>query len=143
MLETRSPDGYAALVIRYVVDPFPTDEQLKALWLAAWGNPGPVSFGGILSRSLAHVGAYADGELVGFVNLASDGGVHAFLLDTCVHPHWRGRGIGRGLVAHAVGRARERGIEWLHVDFEPHLLGFYRGCGFGETQAGLMRLARD
>jgi hypothetical protein len=29
---------------------------------------------------------------------------------------------------------------WLHVDFEPHLEGFYRGCGFTPTPAGLIRL---
>jgi hypothetical protein len=28
----------------------------------------------------------------------------------------------------------------LHVDYEPHLDGFYRGCGFRPTAAGLLRL---
>jgi len=36
--------------------------------------------------------------------------------------------------------ARDRGAKWLHVDFEPHLEGFYRACGFGPTAAGLMAL---
>jgi len=40
----------------------------------------------------------------------------------------------------AVRVARERGAEWLHVDFEPHLEGFYRACGFRPTEAGLIRL---
>ena len=33
------------------------------------------------------------------------------------------------------------GAEWLHVDFEPHLTGFYRSCGFRLTKAGLIKLA--
>ena len=44
----------------------------------------------MLARSLTYVAAYdtvGGGEqLVGFVNVAWDGGIHAFLLDTTVHP---------------------------------------------------------
>ena len=57
-----------------------------------------------------------------------------------MHPEFQRRGIGRELVAHAAQVARERGIMWLHVDYEPHLEAFYRGCGFRHTEAGLMRL---
>lgn len=78
--------------------------------------------------------------MIGFVNLTWDGGIHAFLLDTTVHPDLRRRGIGTELVRRAAVVARERGIEWLHVDFEPRLSGFYRNCGFRRTAAGLMNL---
>ena len=78
--------------------------------------------------------------MVGFVNVAWDGGVHAFLLDTTVAPEYRGRGIGTELVKRAAEVAHAAGLEWLHVDYEPHLDGFYRGCGFGRTAAGLLRL---
>ncbi|MFZ4894857.1 GNAT family N-acetyltransferase [Plantibacter sp. Mn2098] len=91
-------------------------------------------------HSVAWVGAFVDERLVGFVHAVWDGGEHAFLLDTVVDPALQGRGIGRVLV----GRLREAvvaaGCSWLHVDFEPHLAGFYRGCGFTDTDAGLMRL---
>ena len=40
----------------------------------------------------------------------------------------------------AEGLARERGAAWMHVDYEPHLDGFYKACGFRSTQAGLVRL---
>lgn len=82
----------------------------------------------------------AAGRLVGFINVATDGGVHAFLLDTTVHPNFQRQGIGTRLVTIATARARDRGMVWLHVDFEPHLAGFYRGCGFSPTGAGLLRL---
>ena len=77
---------------------------------------------------------------VGFVNLAWDGGVHAFVLDTTVHPALRRRGIGSELVRRVAAAARERDVVWLHVDCEPHLVGFYRRCGFRHTEAGLMDL---
>lgn len=42
-------------------------------------------------------------ELAGFVNVAGDGGVHAFVLDPVVRADLRSSGIGAGLVA-AAGR---------------------------------------
>ncbi|WP_280171692.1 GNAT family N-acetyltransferase [Agrobacterium pusense] len=122
------------------IDPFPRQEELNKLWLDAWGIGGPKDFSGILSRSLAHIAAYEDDYLVGFVNVAWDGGVHAFILDTCVTPRMRRRGIAARMVVEATNVARERGANWLHVDFEPHLSSFYRSCGFRPTKAGLIKL---
>jgi GNAT superfamily N-acetyltransferase len=127
-------------VIEIVSDPFPDDGAMQALWRVAWGGDGSRSFQLLLQRSLAHVGAYDGETLIGFVNVAWDGGVHAFILDTCVDPAYRRRGIALRLVERAAELARGRGAEWLHVDFEPHLEAFYRQCGFGPTKAGLMRL---
>ncbi len=76
-----------------------------------------------------------------FVNVAWDGGVHAFLLDTVVDEGAQHRGIGTGLVATAVEHARAAGCEWLHVDFDDHLTEFYfQACGFSPTKAGLINL---
>ncbi|OWO93358.1 GNAT family N-acetyltransferase [Rhizobium esperanzae] len=122
-------------------DPFPAADELNALFSADWGSPHRRDFAEILSRSLAHIGAYNDGKLVGFVNVAWDGGIHAFLLDTSVHPDMRRQGIATRMVRQATSIARERGAEWLHVDFEPQLTGFYRACGFIPTAAGLIKLA--
>jgi GNAT superfamily N-acetyltransferase len=81
------------------------------------------------------------GELVGFVNVAWDGGVHAFTLDTMVAAQAQRRGIGSGLIAAAVEHAKAAGCEWLHVDFEDHLTVFYfEACGFTPTNAGLIPL---
>jgi ribosomal protein S18 acetylase RimI-like enzyme len=122
------------------VDPHPDDGALQRLWQVAWGNSGPASFQPILRRSLTHVGAYDGALLVGFVNVAWDGGMHAFILDTCVDPACRRQGIALRLLAQAAETARARGAAWLHVDFEPHLEPLYRRAGFGDTRAGLMRL---
>ncbi|MBB3648843.1 GNAT superfamily N-acetyltransferase [Rhizobium sp. BK619] len=123
------------------IDPFPSPAELNALWSATWSTPKAPDFSRILPRSLAHIGSYHDDTLVGFVNVAWDGGIHAFILDTSVHPDMRRQGIATRLVREATRVARERGAEWLHVDFEPHLTGFYRACGFTPTEAGLIKLA--
>lgn len=92
-------------------------------------------------HSLGWVCARSAGALVGFVNVAWDGGVHAFVLDTVVAVALRSRGIGRELVAVAARESGAAGCEWLHVDFEPHLRSFYfDGCGFTATDAGLIAL---
>lgn len=126
--------------VRYTTSIRPPGDALRALWQAVWDDPGHEDPGAILSRSLCYVCAWMEGNLVGFVNVAWDGGVHASLFDTCVHPDHRHRGIGTALVSHAAAEAARRGAHWLHVDFEPHLADFYRGCGFTPTAAGLMRL---
>jgi GNAT superfamily N-acetyltransferase len=93
-------------------------------------------------HSLGWVCARQDGELIGFVNLAWDGGAHAFLLDTLVTSRHRRRGVGRRLVAIATREAARAGCEWLHVDFEDGLSQFYlSACGFTATRAGLLRLS--
>jgi GNAT superfamily N-acetyltransferase len=121
-------------------DPLPSNAEMNDLWRVAWNDPAPRDFAPVLERSLAHVGAYEGERLIGFVNVAWDGGIHAFLLDTCVHPGFRRQGVGKRLVIEATRLARERGAHWLHVDFEPHLETFYADCGFRPTGAGLIRL---
>ena len=82
-----------------------------------------------------------DGVLVGFVNVAWDGGDHAFLLDTKTRGEWQRRGVGTELVGRAAHHAKAAGCEWLHVDFEPQLRAFYvDSCGFRPTEAGLIHL---
>ncbi|MET4923047.1 GNAT family N-acetyltransferase [Streptomyces sp. PSRA5] len=81
------------------------------------------------------------GELVGFVNVAWDGDVHAFILDTMVSGDLRRSGIGAELVATAAREARAAKCEWLHVDFDDGLRAFYfDACGFKPTNAGLIAL---
>ena len=93
-----------------------------------------------MNQSLTFICAYQTNELVGFVNLAWDGGIHAFVLDTTVRPDARRKGIGIELVNRAVEVAKNSGIKWVHVDYKPNLSEFYRKCGFIHTEAGIMRL---
>lgn len=120
------------------------DAEVEALHAEGFGHP-PAAAGGWWARvnrhSLGWVCARDGGTLAGFVNVAWDGGTHAFVLDTVVAATAQRRGVGTGLVAAAVRGARAGGCEWLHVDFEDHLRAFYlTSCGFTATGAGLVRL---
>ncbi len=92
-----------------------------------------------MARSLGFIGAFDDARLVGFVNVATDGGAHAFLLDPTVDPAYRRQGLGRRLVCAATDLARSARCQWIHVDFESELAPFYAACGFApKTSAGLI-----
>ncbi len=116
--------------------------QVNQLFAAAWPAHRHTDFQVQWAYSLGYLAAFSQSELIGYVNLAWDGGIHAFLLDTTVHPRFQRQGIGRELVRRAVQMAAERGIQWIHVDYEPELEHFYAACGFEPTRAGLIRLAR-
>jgi ribosomal protein S18 acetylase RimI-like enzyme len=135
---TDEPARVAAVVYR--VDERVDVNALNELMVASWPGASSRDWRPVLQHSLATICAYRGELLIGFVHVAWDGGVHAFLLDPTVHPNHRRRGIGTELVRRAVGAARARGCAWLHVDYEASLAPFYDACGFGSTAAGLMRL---
>jgi len=117
------------------------NEELESLFADAWPEKErKCDYFPVLSRSLGYVCAYLQDVLVGFVNVAWDGGDHAFLLDLAVRSRARRQGIGSELARQAIELARSSEAEWLHVDFEPHLESFYRKCGFTRTKAGLINL---
>ncbi len=92
------------------------------------------SFGWVVARDHR-------GRLVGFVNVVSDGLVHAWIQDVMVSVSGRRRGIGQGVVTTATDAVRGAGYEWLHVDFGDDLKAFYiEACGFTPTNAGLIEL---
>jgi len=114
------------------------NQDLNTLFASAWQRHEARDFAPILARSLTYFCVYAGERLIGFINLAWDGGSHAFLLNTTVHPDYQGTGIGKGLVRRAIRAAEEQGVEWVHVDYKPHLREFYAVCGFQMTEAGLI-----
>ncbi|MEU1527396.1 GNAT family N-acetyltransferase [Nocardia rhamnosiphila] len=129
----------ANLRIRFAVD----DGVLSRLHADAFGGDHVLSpwKARLEQHSRSWVGAFVGDGLVGFVHAVWDGGRHAFLLDTMVAPDLQHQRIGTSLVTTLISDLRELGIEWLHVDYEPHLNGFYREtCGFDATGAGLLRL---
>ena len=114
-----------------------TEAQLDQLFAASW--PGHVSraFAPVLAHSLTYCAALHRGQLVGFVNVAGDGGAHAFLLDGEVvrTPAWLGE-----LVPQAASAAVARrvglplGEQLGRVDSDPGFTvrGFRRPAGAEE-----------
>lgn len=126
--------------LRFEVNPPADSAALNRLFAAAWPNHQPVDFAARLKHAALFICAFAGDELVGFVKIVGDGGVHGFLLDPTVAPAWRRRGCGRELVRLAAAEAKRRGLEWIHVDYEPTLAPFYAACGFRPSPAGVLKL---
>ncbi|MGO1227639.1 MAG: GNAT family N-acetyltransferase [Brachybacterium sp.] len=119
------------------------DQELSALHSAAFDLEGGVQpWSERLERySLGWITARRGETLIGFCNVITDGGRHAFLLDVVVHPDHQGTGIGRSLVLHAIEECRSTPVQWLHVDFEADLGDFYMADGlFRRTTAGILKL---
>jgi ribosomal protein S18 acetylase RimI-like enzyme len=117
--------------------------EVEALHAECFGHePDDWDWAGQVERhSLGWVCARDGATLVGWVNVAWDGGGHAFVLDTVVTATHRRRGIATRLVEAATAGARDADCEWLHVDFEDDLRAFYLdACGFTPTNGGLIRL---
>lgn len=120
-----------------------TDEEVSTLHALAFDHEDRVEAWNLrLERhSLGWGTARRDGALIGFCNVVTDGGRHAFLVDTVVHPDHQGSGIGHELVVRAVQECRDSPAEWLHVDFEAEVSPFYLATGlFRATTAGLLKL---
>ena len=112
------------------MDAFGEDNSTETDWISL-----------VEGNSLGWVTARNDHQLIGFVNVISDGQTHAWLQDVMVFSGSRHLRIGSQLVAMARDESREAGCKFLHVDFEEHLGGFYfQACGFTQTAAGLMNL---
>lgn len=127
--------------IRIVRRPALTDQVLEELLHAGWDDRGSQRHRRVLNRSLTWIGAYAGEKLVGYANVAWDGGVHAFLLDPTVRPDYRRKGLGTRIVKEALVAAAEANpaLEWIHVDTEAALGPFYEGAGFSPCEyAGLV-----
>jgi ribosomal protein S18 acetylase RimI-like enzyme len=118
-----------------------TDDEMVGLVASHGGTPVPGWWDRIRPHSLGWVTARAGGTLAGFVNVAWDGGDHAFLIDTKTRGDRQREGIGAMVVRAATEGARAAGCEWLHVDHRRELRPFYLdACGFRETDAGLIHL---
>lgn len=120
-----------------------TDAEVSSLHAAAFDHADEVEpWTERLERhSLGWVTARRGDALIGFCNVVTDGGRHAFLIDTSVHPVHQGTGIGRELVTQAIEACRAAPVEWLHVDFEEDLGPFYMTEGlFRRTTAGILRV---
>jgi ribosomal protein S18 acetylase RimI-like enzyme len=137
---TANREQRKTITVQYSCNTQIRNAELNDLFSASWPTHTPRDFLPTLVCSLGYICAFVEDHLVGFVNVAWDGDKHAFLLDPTVRPEWQRRGIGTELFRQAVELTRSKGVEWLHVDYEPRLAEFYRHCGFRETAAGLMSL---
>ncbi|MDP2031247.1 MAG: GNAT family N-acetyltransferase [Thiobacillus sp.] len=84
----------------------------------------------------------ADGTAIGCARLLPDGHIGRM----AVLPAWRGRGVGRALLAAAIRLARAQGQATLRLSAQTHAAGFYADAGFAAVgdpyeEAGIPHIA--
>jgi aralkylamine N-acetyltransferase len=123
-------------------DKLQTNELNELLKTQNWGiepserlqNALNLSWGWICARN-------EDNELIGFVQILSDGIKHAYILRLLVHPDYRGRGIGKKLMLDLLDWLDQEKLNPILItkpDEEP----FYSKFGLSSQNGGFISLFR-
>jgi ribosomal protein S18 acetylase RimI-like enzyme len=124
--------------LRYEYSPHLKAEQVARLReLVDWD--GRVDkFKKKLGNTYFYTACFAGNELVGYVDVVSDGIDDAYIRDLVVHPDYQRRGIGTKLIDMVVKRVRSDGIKTINVVFKPRLKEFYRKANFVIMSGGII-----
>ncbi len=96
-------------------------------------------YGRILQRHYAYYTARsANGKLIGYMSVLSDGIADAFLLDLMVHPDYQKTGLGSQLVKTAIRDMQQAGVRCVQVTFNDQLEQFYAKFGFHIFKGGII-----
>lgn len=102
-----------------------------------WEVEPAEKLGDALKRSWGWIGARdGAGNLIGFVQVLSDGLRHAYILKMIVHPDWRRQGVGSRIMTELMALLGEHGLVPTLVA-TPGKAGFYAKFGFATECKGL------
>ncbi len=85
---------------------------------------------GIIARSFCFVIVELNQEIIGIGRSISDGVSDAYIQDVTVHPDYRGKGIGKGIINTLLGYLRQHKLQWIGLISEPGYESFYQNLGF-------------
>jgi len=92
----------------------------------------------ILGSTYLTVACFDDNELVGIIDVISDGIDDALIRNLVVHPEYQGKGIGHELLIKVLDRLKSNRIKTINVLFESELTEFYRKAGFRIVSGGII-----
>lgn len=114
----------------------------RAVFIDEQGVPEAMEWDADDAGSLHLLAVDDAGQPIGCARLLPDGHIGRM----AVLPAWRGRGVGRALLAAAMSAAQARGHTTLRLSAQTHAAGFYARAGFvavGDEydEAGIPHLA--
>jgi N-acetylglutamate synthase-like GNAT family acetyltransferase len=95
-----------------------------------------------LERSFSYYGVLEDQNLIGFLNVISDGVSYALIVDVMVHPAYQRLGIGKQLLQTAIQDLQTTNVARVCVMFDESLQNFYTSLGFTNLEGGMLKLER-
>ena len=125
--------------VRYDLDPDVPPEALRRLldqtdWARGRSTDGIATS---LRNSVAVVSAWDGDALIGFARAVGDGAYRALVEDVVVEQAWRGKGVGRELMARLM--AQLSSIEEVRLATGPETAPFYERFGFALDSGANMR----
>jgi predicted GNAT family N-acyltransferase len=114
----------------------------RAVFIDEQGVPENLEWDADDATALHFLAVDGKGQAIGCARLLPDGHIGRM----AVRPAWRGRGVGRALLAAALGAAQACGYSRLWLSAQTHAMGFYARAGFavvGEEyeEAGILHVA--
>ena len=125
---------------RFQLRPELSPEQVADLRVSVGWDAALDLYRSSLGRSFAWAGCFAQGQLIGYADVVSDGVADAYVRDLVVHPDHQREGVGSRLLSLLVETVRDAGIRMVSTVFEPDLAAFYRRAGFHLVSGGMIDL---
>ncbi|GAB2026958.1 GNAT family N-acetyltransferase [Lactovum odontotermitis] len=87
---------------------------------------------------------YADGELIAYLEVLSDGKTDAYLQDLMVKPEFQNQGIASKLLNDTISQLKMDGLEMISLIYaRTDLAAFYEKFGFFTMAAGQMEVKQN
>ena len=118
-------------MLEYKTNPGASPESIAALRRSVgWGGMEAELRNPAL-RDYLQIACYDGDELVGFLDVVSNGVTGAYIQDVMVRPDYQGKGIGTELMNRAINRLKADHIYMVSVIYgEERLRPFYEKSGF-------------
>lgn len=101
------------------------------------------SYKNSLNNSFFYICCYDDNNLIGFLDVISNGVTDAYIQDVIVNPKYQRKGIATTMMNMAIDRLKQNGVYAISVLFEKNLLTFYQKFGFKILMAGQMNTREE
>jgi len=125
--------------IKCNIDP----KQISDLRKSVGWNGMLESYKKSLSNSYFYICCFNGNELIGFLDVVSNGITDAYIQDVIVKPSFQGKGIGKKLMNMAIEKLTQDGVYAISVLFNESNLGFYKKFNFNIMMAGQMETRKE
>jgi len=115
-----------------------TDDEIYRLRNSVGWDNNCYPFSLTKDNSFVYFAARIKKELIGFIDVVSDGYNDAYIRDLIVAKDYQNLGLGTKLMEEALQFLKQKQIKCIQVTFDSELIGFYKRFGFHIFSAGII-----